>query len=122
MSEYNAELVKKAAARDERARLERAGLMERLAAGTALEGIIDVDNARTAVGPIRTLIRDDVTLRSDPNGSRTPGTGTAAETDLAADSMSANHSGGSQDASEQEKFGQRTYADWMDLTARIDRL
>ena len=41
MSEYDAELVKKAAARDERARLDRAGLMERLAEGTAREGIIE---------------------------------------------------------------------------------
>ena len=65
MSEYDAELVKKAAARDERARLDRAGLMERLAEGTALEGIIegtiDIDSAGShdAVGsgskqPLRT--------------------------------------------------------------------
>ena len=65
MSEYGAELVKKAAARDERARLDRAGLMERLAEGTALEGIIegtiDIDSAGShdAVGsgskqPLRT--------------------------------------------------------------------
>ena len=94
MSEYDAELVKKAAARDERARLDRAGLMERLAEGTALEGIIegtiDIDSAgsRNAAGSGSKVSKHP--LRTD--------------------------------ASEQEKLGQRTAADWMDLSARIDRL
>ena len=45
MSEYDAQLVTQAAAKDERARLELADLMDRLAAGTALEGVVDIDRA-----------------------------------------------------------------------------
>jgi hypothetical protein len=115
MSEYDAELIKKAAARDaaakdllvkaaatdERARIERAGLMERLAAGTALEGIIEgiIDNDDgtgtaaatldgTATRPLDTQVinrlttpgGDDETLSKVPNISPTTNDGPGAAT------------------------------------------
>ena len=137
MSEYDAELIKKAAARDaaakdflvkaaatdERTRIERAGLMERLAAGTALEGIIDNDDGTgtaaatldaAAAGPLDPLRTQPESDQDDAGSPRKRMDARRKDEGGLEDEGTSGPGPGTS--------GQRTTADWIDLTARIDRL